>query len=655
MDLATQRLMSGAAGAGGDKVYVDDLVSITPWMGNGQNSRAIVNNLDYTDGKGLVWIKHRGSSVAGLLHNTVRGASKSVRPASNAQEFTDYPFGTLSSFNNNGFTLATGSSNVNYVNQNNEKFISWGFKAAEKFMDIQVYDGTGSEQRINHDLGVIPYMVIIKRLEDSDSWIVWHNRMTTQAGGYLQLNSNAAQGNQSTYWSSDGTAPNDQVGNWKIGPHNHVNANGEKYLMILFAHNEAVFGETRNKPLCHVYSYTGDGSNSNHVNIGFEPQFTMIKRRDSTGHWYMHDAMRGVISGHSDWRLQADQYDQDALSGNYIKYTPTGFTLESAAGGINSNGQTYLYIAIRRPDAGVGKPVELGTDVLSMVYGNSGGTNPSFVSNFPVDFAFTRQPATSEAWYTAARLIQGKYLFANDVYEEQSASNYLFDHDNGWRDGSAITSYFSWMWKRHAGFDVVAYTGNGSAGHQISHNFLKTPEMIWVKRRSGTTNWFVYHKNLNGGSSPEDYYLKLNSDSAETDATTAWNDTAPTASHFTVGTHAQVNENGSNFLAVLFTSIPGISKLGGYTGTSSSPSVTITTGFSPRFLLIKRIDGVRDWCVFDTVRGIGSGTNDYKLRLNTNAAQSNGQFVDVTSTGFTVQSVLDVGTNGGKYLYYAHA
>ena len=59
--------------------------------------------------------------------------------------------------------------------------------------------------------------------------------------------------------------------------------------------------------------------------------------------------------------------------------------------------------------------------------------------------------------------------------------------------------------------------------------------------------------------------------------------------------------------------------------------------------------------MFDTLRGIGSGSNDYKLRLNSDVAQSNGQFVDVTSTGFTAQNVLDVGTDGGKYIYYAHA
>ena len=180
--------------------------------------------------------------------------------------------------------------------------------------------------------------------------------------------------------------------------------------------------------------------------------------------------------------------------------------------------------------------------------------------------------------------------------------------------------------------------------------------MIWIKNRDATQFWPVYHKDLNGGSSPAGYYLRLNDTNAETGSNGMWNNQAPTSTHFILGDSGISNGYNEDHIAMLFASVDGISKVGSYTGTSSSPSVTITTGFSPRFLLIKRVDGVRDWCVFDTLRGIDSGgTNDYKLRLNSDVAQSNGQFVDVTSTGFTTQSVLDVGTNGGKYIYYAHA
>ena len=212
------------------------------------------------------------------------------------------------------------------------------------------------------------------------------------------------------------------------------------------------------------------------------------------------------------------------------------------------------------------------------------------------------------------------------------------------------------MWKRHAGFDVVRWKSGGS-GETHFHGLGKAPEMIWIKNLSSIALWRGGHKGLNGGTNPWTYGFTLNNDSAEfQEVGTFWNGVVPSATSFSTGSAADAGgTSGDNYIAMLFASVDGISKVGYYTGTSSNPSVTITTGFSPRFLLIKRVDASRDWCVFDTLRGIGSGSNDYKLRLNSDVAQSNGQFVDVTSTGFTAQNVLDVGTDGGKYIYYAHA
>ena len=38
------------------------------------------------------------------------------------------------------------------------------------------------------------------------------------------------------------------------------------------------------------------------------------------------------------------------------------------------------------------------------------------------------------------------------------------------------------MWRRAPGFfDVVAYTGNGTAGRTVAHGLGVAPEMIWIK------------------------------------------------------------------------------------------------------------------------------------------------------------------------------
>tara|TARA_Y100001938_G_C7978456_1_gene373048 strand:- start:282 stop:920 length:639 start_codon:yes stop_codon:yes gene_type:complete len=211
----------------------------------------------------------------------------------------------------------------------------------------------------------------------------------------------------------------------------------------------------------------------------------------------------------------------------------------------------------------------------------------------------------------------------------------------------------SWQWKRHAGFEVVTYKGDGVLGHHIPHSLNKTVEMMWVKRRNSSENWQVYHKGLNGGTTPENYYLILNTNDEE-DVYPVWNDTAPTSTHFTVGNYGGINGDGDDFIAMLFASVEGISKVGYYDGSNSSQ--TITTGFQPRFVIIRRANDQQDWVVLDTTRGWASG-NDTRLELNnTSAGNNNTDFGAPISTGFTLEGgTAKCNASGGEFIYYAHA
>ena len=178
--------------------------------------------------------------------------------------------------------------------------------------------------------------------------------------------------------------------------------------------------------------------------------------------------------------------------------------------------------------------------------------------------------------------------------------------------------------------------------------------MVWVKKRNDTSNWTVYHKGLNGGTNPEQYYLHLDESTAENTGSDKWNNNAPNGTHLKLGTSNSVNENTHTYIAMLFASVSGISKVGSYTGTGSS--LDITTGFQPRFLIIKKTNSADHWNVYDTLRGWGSG-NDKHLRLNgTNAQTTDEDHGAPTSTGFTVAAGYgSVNTNGDNYIYYAHA
>ena len=415
----------------------------------------------------------------------------------------------------------------------------------------------------------------------------------------------------------------------------------------------AVFGADGDLPIVRMGSYMGSGSSTagNTVDVGFEPSYIMIKRSGETANWAVFDSMRGIVSEGDDPVLQPDLNSSEYTTSQYLDITPRGFRLKATFNQSNANENGYLYIAIRRPDGYVGKPAEVGTDVFA-IDGSGSGTDPAFDSGFPVDFGMLRDPSTTETWYTGRRLT-GKYILYADTTAVESASTLAFDYNDGWQSSSGA-SYHSWMWKRHKGFDVVTWTGDGASSRTIPHSLSQSPEMIWIKNRSNIADWTVGHIGTNGGTNPWNYYLNLNTTDGQ--ATYAlFNNTAPTSTVFSIGTaDNNVNTNNYNYTAMLFSSVAGISKVGYYTGTGGTQ--TITTGFAPRFVLIKSTsNSSTDWVVLDTTRGWASG-DDKEIYLNSNAAQvTNNDHGAPTSTGFTLGQVGNTNANEYKYIYYAHA
>ena len=416
------------------------------------------------------------------------------------------------------------------------------------------------------------------------------------------------------------------------------------------------FGRDEDQNIIKTGSYVGNGNaNGPDVYVGWEPQWVLTKNADISDEWYIYDSMRGIVSDGYDPRLRPNSSGAEASGDDRIDVTPTGFKIKDNNGDMNGNGNTIIYMAIRRPDGYVGKPTKAGTDVLTMTPGTSGA--PLFLSqNHIVDFTLQKssyQSGTAD-WTAVSRLTQGFRLETNTPNAEVANSNQVGDYQNGWSsytggDGSR----FAWLFKRSAGLDVVTYTGTGTT-HQIPHSLNKTVEMFWLKSRGSSANWMVYHKGLNGGTNPEQYYIRLNLTNPEVQAS-SFGDTAPTSTHFTVGSSSNaINSSGDPCIALLFASVTGISKVGYYTGNGSSQ--TITTGFSPRFVIIRRTDGSEDhWLVLDTTRGWVSG-NDKGLKLNSDSAQGTSEdYGAPTSTGFSLTSNGWVNYNTGNYIYYAHA
>jgi hypothetical protein len=419
------------------------------------------------------------------------------------------------------------------------------------------------------------------------------------------------------------------------------------------------FGDSGEENLIRCGAYKGNGSATAgpEIFLGWEPQFLIVKASSKAEGWHLIDTMRGITADGDTKTVFPENSNGDSAL-NRLAPTATGFKLTSSDNSINGNNASsaaeYLYIAIRRPDPLVQKP-QLSTDVFAMDTGNSSSTGPAFDSTFAVDFSIMKQPAAVLDWRAFSRLTAERNLAPDGTGAEGAETNNSADYNDG--IGKNYTNVWqAWMWKRHKGFDVVTYKASGIGGSKVRHSCGVVPEMLWVKRRSASAQWMCYHKGLNGGTNPEQYSIALDDTGAEVNPSmSVWNDTAPTALDVTLSDHGNVNEINNNYLMMVFASVEGISKCGYYTG-SGSTGFSVTTGFSPRYIIIKRADSADYWAVFDTLRGLASG-NDPMLKLNSSAAQITGvDIIDPTSTGFDIVST-DSALNGsnGKYIYYAHA
>jgi len=418
------------------------------------------------------------------------------------------------------------------------------------------------------------------------------------------------------------------------------------------------FGDAGDQNVIKCGSYVGNGSaDGAEINLGWEPQWILLKDiTDDNRPWVLFDSMRGIVDEGNDAELNPNSSSAESTGNNRIKLTSTGFKFETSHGDYNGSANTYVYMCLRRPDGYCGKPPSLGTSVFAMDTGAGSSTIPNFDSGFPVDFALVKKKSSTETWYTGARLMGEQYLHTDTTGSQgNGGSVWDFDSNVGWNSYSTMSSdYQSWQWKRHTGFDVVTYTGNGVSGRQIPHSMGVAPTMMWVKRRNASRYWGVYHSGLGDNR----FLLKLNESESYTNDQAAWNNTAPTSTAFTLGTSTTTNATGDDYIAMLFASVSGISSVGYYDGSSSEKFVT--TGFTPRFIIIKRTNGSGgNWMVLDSLRGLGSSGNDNFLFLESNSAQgvTSSNYINTTATGFVMpgNASSDINYASGEYVYYAHA
>ena len=647
--------------ASGEITYVEDVFSNYLYKGN-LNPRSINNGIDLAGEGGLVWTKSRTSSHRNCFLDTERGVHNVLFSDSNTGTDTDNT--TITSFNNNGYTMGVSAYKLNV---NNESICSWTFRKCRGFFDVVTYTGNETAGRqIAHNLGSVPGMIIIKSLTSTENWTVWHRSLTSnQYLIQLNLQSKEIQGGNGP-WNN--TAPTSSV--FTLGGDFNVNQNNQNYVAYIFAHNDGSFGEDSDEAVIKCGSYTGTQSEDTEINVGFEPQFLLIKNASSNStDWVVVDTMRGLPVGSDSEVLKANSNGTPS-SYRAAALTPTGFKLGQPIASINGTGDTYIYMAIRRPH----KPPEAGTDVFTAALnGTPGDSGATEWRPENVDMAwFAKRGGDAKNFQVADRLRGFQHTNANtdDSYNtptlstnntnvEATSSNAIHQshYPNGvtMRAVSSGSNFLFYRFKRAPGFfDMVAYKGTGSSTG-INHNLGVVPELKIIKNRDNSSgNWIVGGTAVAG----ENGYLYIDDNSTLNSHSNYWDGGDDSATKFSVRQgNASSDRSGDDYIAYLFASLDGISKVGTYSGTGNN--IDIDCGFTngARFVMIKRITSgwAASWWIFDTSRGIGSG-NDPAIYLDTTGAEYNSDRIAALNSGFTVGTGdFEINQSGKDYIFFAIA
>ena len=642
-----KRSLLAASGAGGDSLYVEDVFSTYLYTGTGA-AQTITNGIDLDGEGGLVWIKKRNNTLKHLLYDTSRGIYKDLNSDNTSAQ--DSAGNNLTAFNSDGFSIGDGAE----VSSSSDTRATWTFRKAEKFFDVVEFEAPTSASdnfRVSHNLGSVPACIIVKSVDVTGDWYVYHSSLDTPRNDSLKLNTTAASAGSGDFWGEANPTTTDfgvQVRNFGTRP---VTTSAGTYIAYLFASDAGGFGDDEDENIVKCGSFSGIGQ----VNLGFEPQFLLYKPHSQTANWELADNMRRLDGVSSSVLKLEPNSDAAEANGSEIKINATGFY-----NGTFGVSYPCIYIAIRMPM----KTPTVGTEVFMPVARTGTGTTAAVTGvGFSPDLFIGNIRDTAGYWNGVVDRLRGipKRLVSSQTEAENTQTVITsFDMDglsltsdgNGFANENGKT-YIEWLFKRAAGFmDEVVFDGNTAGTYPHTHNLTVVPELIILKSRSATGSWQT-GTNFTATGWRSMYLNEPNAGASETTyATNDWFSAQPTATTFSTG-----GIGANTHVAYLFASVAGVSKVGSYTGTAATLNVDCGFTAGARFILIKRTDSAGDWYTYDSARGIVAGNDPYLLLNTTGAEVTNTDYIDPLNAGFTATSngSSTVNVNGGTYIFLAIA
>lgn len=350
-----------------------------------------------------------------------------------------------------------------------------------------------------------------------------------------------------------------------------------------------------------VVEYTGTSSGTKAVtDLKFRPDFVWIKSSSHSTEHALFDSVRGAAAGH----IQFNATDKNGTAnGGMTSFDSNGFTVDAATGEEWVNGGSRTYVA----------------------HCWKAGGAPTTTND---NAAGTAQDAGSV---------------------KVDGANGSFAHGTIRADKMSVNTVGK--------FSIVEYTGTGNAG-TVPHGLGDKPALIFIKNTgpSSATNrvWIVYTKE-----SGNTHYLFPPEQDVPADDANQFNDDGPTANTFSIGSSVNVNESNVKYIAYCWAIVPGYFHVGQIINANGSADAqTLTLGFKPSFLMVKRASGGGGhYYGWSAVLGNNENPNTHSFLMQTTNSDSVGSDdMDFYCNGACPRvSNSDFNAVNDEYIYWAWA
>ena len=303
----------------------------------------------------MVWTKARTGTSSGsnAIVDQVRGGTKKIFTDMNNAETTDA--NAITAWTSDGYTMGSSGS----FNTNTYTYVNWDWKAngagsantdgsinstvsinSTSKMSIVKWTGTGSNATVGHGIGIIPEMIIVKRLDTSSDWAVYHIAQNSGSSPEdYRMRLNEAQRNYTTdYWQD--TKPTADI--FYLNGSDDVNASTGTYVAYCF---------TSLTGYCSIGRYIGNANaNGTFIYTGFKPTWFLQKAMDGSDgdNWTIYDSVRNT-SNAAGQLLFPNSNGAETDDGNLIDILSNGIKVRNTSNGCNGSGRNYGYMAFGQP------------------------------------------------------------------------------------------------------------------------------------------------------------------------------------------------------------------------------------------------------------------------------------------------------------------